>query len=98
MRVLGWMLVMASLPGVCVGQGECFRTVREAALQNGVRDGEGFRLEGVTADRVGGGKLGSGDELYASGAAGRGGEGGSVAVRRRSMMGTAWLWCGARLW
>ena len=53
-RVIG-LLVGLSLPGVGLGQGECFRTVREAASQAGVRDGEGFRLEGVTADRMGSG-------------------------------------------
>ncbi len=37
-------------------QENCFRTVREAATQAGVRDGEGFRLEGIRMDRVQGGQ------------------------------------------
>ena len=53
MRVLILVLV-----GCCCFNGRaenaCFRSTKEAALQSGVRDGEGFRLEGVRMDRVGG--------------------------------------------
>ena len=48
------------LAGCCClpGRAEtgCFHSVKEAALQAGVRDGEGFRLEGIRLDRVGGGR------------------------------------------
>ena len=48
------------LTGCCclAGRGEstCFRTIKEAALQAGVRDGEGFQLAGIRLDRVGGGR------------------------------------------
>ena len=52
-----WVLFLVGcccLPGRA--ETACFHSVREAALQAGVRDGEGFRLEGIRLDRVGGGR------------------------------------------
>ncbi len=40
------------MPGVAKAEERCFRSAHEAALQAGVRDGEGFRLEGVRVDRA----------------------------------------------
>lgn len=54
MRITGWIIVAGCLP---LASGEtCFHTVQEAARQTGVQDGEGFRLEGIRFDLLGGGR------------------------------------------
>ena len=52
MRVTGWVLLLCCIPGVARAEELCFRSAHEAALQAGVRDGEGFRLDGVRLDRA----------------------------------------------
>ncbi len=53
-------ILVLFLAGCCClpGRAEtgCFHSVKEAVSQAGVRDGEGFRLEGIRLDRVGGGR------------------------------------------
>ncbi len=55
MQLCKWVLVAGLVSGECYGEEFCFRSAAEAVAQRGVRDGVGFRLEGVRVDRLGGG-------------------------------------------
>lgn len=54
MRLIGLVLVIGLLVGTGWGEGSCFRTRPQAAVQVGEQEGGGYRLEFVRLDRFSG--------------------------------------------